>query len=257
MASAPPSAIRPAAAATTRRAPRPGRAAFLPPAVQAHLRARYGARAENVAAYVGQEPDLAGLLSPRHPDIGAQVLYALEVEGARTLADILLPAHAHRPDARSRSCGGRPRGRDHGPTPALVRNRAARRRDRVSDGVGAEFRLPRRHTPRSSGARSGRCERRRNAGDLIPNARVLATHPDLRRLRRQGPRAAAAAPSRPICSPSCTAPDRQRCSRSEFAITLRLESIIASAATIGSRKPRSPNSHSRPPGTGPSASKSG
>ena len=68
----------------------PGRAAFLPPAVQAHLRARYGARAEDVAAYVGQEPDLARPLSPRHPDIGAQVLYALEVEGARTLADILL-----------------------------------------------------------------------------------------------------------------------------------------------------------------------
>ena len=68
----------------------PGRVSFLPPLVQEHLRDRYGPQAPDVAAYVAQDADLAEPLSPHHPDIGAQVVYAVEREGARTPADVLL-----------------------------------------------------------------------------------------------------------------------------------------------------------------------
>ena len=68
----------------------PGRVSFLRAEVQEHLRDRYGPRAADVAAYAALEPTLSEPLSPHHPDIGAQVLYAVEHEGARTVADVLL-----------------------------------------------------------------------------------------------------------------------------------------------------------------------
>ena len=68
----------------------PGRVSFLPPLVQEHLRDRYGPQAPDVAAYVAQDAGLAEALSPHHPDIGAQVVYAVEREGARTPGDVLL-----------------------------------------------------------------------------------------------------------------------------------------------------------------------
>ncbi len=67
----------------------PGRVPFLPPDVGDHLRARYGPRAPDVAAYVALDPALSEPLSPAHPDIGAQVVYAVEQEGARLIGDVL------------------------------------------------------------------------------------------------------------------------------------------------------------------------
>ena len=68
----------------------PSNVSFLAPETLAHLRARYGQRSPDVAAYVGVDPALAEPLSPQHPDIGAQVVYGLEHEYARTIGDILL-----------------------------------------------------------------------------------------------------------------------------------------------------------------------
>ena len=66
-----------------------GAAAFLPPAAMQHLRGTYGPRAHAVASYTASDPDLARPLSDAHPDIAAQVAYAVQHEGARTVADIL------------------------------------------------------------------------------------------------------------------------------------------------------------------------
>ena len=66
------------------------RAVFLPPQTQEHLRMVYGPRAPEVAAYAANDPSLAQTISPLHRDIGAQVAYAVEHEGARTVADVLL-----------------------------------------------------------------------------------------------------------------------------------------------------------------------
>jgi len=55
-----------------------------------HLIHVYGARYSRVLAYLEARPELAARVSPSHPDILAQVLYAVEEEQARTLADVLL-----------------------------------------------------------------------------------------------------------------------------------------------------------------------
>ncbi len=66
------------------------RAVFLPPETQEHLRQVYGPREPQVAAYAASDSSLAAPISERHRDIGAQVAYAVEHEGARTVADVLL-----------------------------------------------------------------------------------------------------------------------------------------------------------------------
>ncbi len=66
------------------------RAAFLPPDTQEHLRMVYGPRAPQVAAYAASDASLATPISDWHRDIGAQVAYAVDHEGARTVADVLL-----------------------------------------------------------------------------------------------------------------------------------------------------------------------
>lgn len=68
----------------------PANMSFLAPDSVEHLRARYGHRSPDVAAYAGLDPALAEPLSPYHADIGAQVVYALEHEYARTIGDVLL-----------------------------------------------------------------------------------------------------------------------------------------------------------------------
>ncbi|MYE05951.1 MAG: FAD-dependent oxidoreductase, partial [Chloroflexi bacterium] len=65
-------------------------AVFLPPETQEHLRSVYGPRAPEVAAYAANDSSLAETISAQHPDIGAQVAYAVQHEGARTVADVLL-----------------------------------------------------------------------------------------------------------------------------------------------------------------------
>ena len=66
------------------------RAVFLPPETQEHLRTVYGPRVSEVAAYAASDSTLAQPISDSHRDIGAQVAYAVEHEGARTVADVLL-----------------------------------------------------------------------------------------------------------------------------------------------------------------------
>lgn len=66
------------------------RAVFLPPQTQEHLRTVYGPRAPEVAAYAATDASLSEPISAVHRDIGAQVAYAVEHEGARTVADVLL-----------------------------------------------------------------------------------------------------------------------------------------------------------------------
>ena len=68
----------------------PDRVSFLPAATQENLRDRYGPRAAAVAAYAAVDPELAKPISPLHHDIGAQVVYGMEHEGARTIGDVLL-----------------------------------------------------------------------------------------------------------------------------------------------------------------------
>jgi glycerol-3-phosphate dehydrogenase len=63
---------------------------FLPQPTVEHLQNRYGRRAAEVAAYAALHPELADPLSPWHPDIGAQVAYAVDHEGAKTVGDVLL-----------------------------------------------------------------------------------------------------------------------------------------------------------------------
>ena len=65
-------------------------AVFLSPETQEHLRSVYGPRVPEVAAYAASDSLLAEPISSRHRDIGAQVAYAVEHEGARTVADVLL-----------------------------------------------------------------------------------------------------------------------------------------------------------------------
>lgn len=82
--------------APRRRGPRalPARApayvSFLPPEMMAHLRGRYGPRSPEVASYVAQDASLAEPISPQHPEIGAQVVYAVDHEQAKTVGDVLL-----------------------------------------------------------------------------------------------------------------------------------------------------------------------
>lgn len=66
------------------------RAVFLPPETHEHLRMVYGSRAPQVAAYAASDRTLAEPFSQHHRDIGAQVIYAVKHEDARTVADVLL-----------------------------------------------------------------------------------------------------------------------------------------------------------------------
>ncbi len=66
------------------------RAVFLPPDTQEHLRTVYGLSAPQVAAYAAADSSLARPISDQHRDIGAQVAYGVDHEGARTVADVLL-----------------------------------------------------------------------------------------------------------------------------------------------------------------------
>ncbi|MDE2746206.1 MAG: glycerol-3-phosphate dehydrogenase/oxidase [Chloroflexota bacterium] len=66
------------------------RAVFLQPETQEHLRTVYGPRVPEVAAYAASDPSLAEPISSQHRDIGAQVAFAVDHEGARTVADVLL-----------------------------------------------------------------------------------------------------------------------------------------------------------------------
>jgi glycerol-3-phosphate dehydrogenase len=75
---------------------------FLAPETMAHLRKRYGQRSPDVAAYAGIDASLAEPISPLHPDIGAQVAYAVEQESARTVGDVLL---RRTPVGRTRDLG--------------------------------------------------------------------------------------------------------------------------------------------------------
>ena len=83
---APPRGGRPQALPRGRAGPIP----FLPQPTVEHLHNRYGQRAAEVAAYAALHPELAEPLSPWHPDIGAQVAYAVDHEGAKTVGDVLL-----------------------------------------------------------------------------------------------------------------------------------------------------------------------
>jgi glycerol-3-phosphate dehydrogenase len=80
----------------------PANVSFLPPETLEHLRARYGHRSTEVAAYAGLDPALAKPISPYHADIGAQVVYALQHEYARTIGDVLL---RRTPVGRTRDLG--------------------------------------------------------------------------------------------------------------------------------------------------------
>lgn len=60
------------------------------PALVAHLVRTYGSRYSRVLAILETDPELGMPLSPSHDDIGAQVVYAVHEEGARTLRDVLL-----------------------------------------------------------------------------------------------------------------------------------------------------------------------
>ena len=66
------------------------RATFLAAETQEHLRNVYGSRAPEVAAYTASDPTLAEPISAHHRDIGAQVAFAVDHEGARTVGDVLL-----------------------------------------------------------------------------------------------------------------------------------------------------------------------
>ena len=68
----------------------PVRMPFLSPDARDHLARLYGPVAADVAGLAAAEPDLAEPISPVHPDIGAQVAYAVDREAARTVGDVLL-----------------------------------------------------------------------------------------------------------------------------------------------------------------------
>ena len=96
------------------------RAVFLPPGTQEHLRMVYGPRAPEVAAYAASDASLAEPISSRHRDIGAQVAYAVDHEGARAVADVLLRRTAGRSDQGSGTQRGAADGGDHGQAARLV-----------------------------------------------------------------------------------------------------------------------------------------
>jgi glycerol-3-phosphate dehydrogenase len=56
----------------------------------AHLRARYGTRADDILRLIAEEPSLAEPLAPAYPDIAAQVVFAVREEHAVRLVDVLL-----------------------------------------------------------------------------------------------------------------------------------------------------------------------
>jgi glycerol-3-phosphate dehydrogenase len=54
-----------------------------------HLAALYGSRAAAVEALAAEDPELARPLSPRYPDVGAQVVFAARHEQCLTVADFI------------------------------------------------------------------------------------------------------------------------------------------------------------------------
>jgi len=60
------------------------------PGTVRHLIRFYGSRTEKILQYTGEDPRLAGPISPESMDIYAQVLYGIREEGAKTISDILL-----------------------------------------------------------------------------------------------------------------------------------------------------------------------
>jgi glycerol-3-phosphate dehydrogenase len=60
------------------------------PAVIAHLIHTYGSRYARVLTIAEHDRSLLARVSPDHPDILAQAVYAVQYEGARTLSDVLL-----------------------------------------------------------------------------------------------------------------------------------------------------------------------
>ncbi|GBD11449.1 Aerobic glycerol-3-phosphate dehydrogenase [bacterium HR23] len=64
--------------------------ANLPPTNARHLARLYGERSAEIALLVAREPSLAEPLCPHHPDILAQVRYAVQQEWALTPGDFLL-----------------------------------------------------------------------------------------------------------------------------------------------------------------------
>ncbi|MBK6931787.1 MAG: FAD-dependent oxidoreductase [Saprospirales bacterium] len=61
----------------------------LPEDVARHLAANYGSRATQVAQLARDNPDLAGRLLPAYPYLRAEVVYAIRLEMACTLRDVL------------------------------------------------------------------------------------------------------------------------------------------------------------------------
>ena len=83
---------------------------------------RYGHAARHVLALARERPELGEPIAAGRPDLLAEVVIAARVEQARTLADVLLAAHAARAPRRARGL--------------RARRRAARRR---GDGVRARL----------------------------------------------------------------------------------------------------------------------
>lgn len=70
--------------------PLPGAAGTVDASLPEHLRSLYGSRAEDVARLAASDPTLARRLSPDHPEIAAQVVYAVRTEQCARLNDFLL-----------------------------------------------------------------------------------------------------------------------------------------------------------------------
>jgi glycerol-3-phosphate dehydrogenase len=75
--------------ATTGDEPLPGGRGKAPGLPWPHLADLYGSRATEVAALASQHPRYARPLSPKYPDIGAQVAFAVRHEFALTVSDVL------------------------------------------------------------------------------------------------------------------------------------------------------------------------
>jgi glycerol-3-phosphate dehydrogenase len=62
----------------------------LDPDLVEHVIRTYGARHGEIFDYVESDRELLARVSPGYPDIMAQVVHAIEHEGAHTLADVML-----------------------------------------------------------------------------------------------------------------------------------------------------------------------
>jgi glycerol-3-phosphate dehydrogenase len=75
--------------ATTADVPLPGAHGARHAGVMPHLYDIYGSRAEAVAQIAMARPDLAQPLSPKYPDVGAQVVFAVRHEYSVTVGDFI------------------------------------------------------------------------------------------------------------------------------------------------------------------------